>query len=87
MSLEMENTMRLKLTAAAAFAGVAMAALATAASAVPLVATGVRSQANQSLAQPVDYRNYCGRWRAECSDRYPARGWRYRRCLSYHGCL
>ena len=44
----------------------------------------------EALAQPVEYggryRNYCGRWREECRERWGFRSWRYRRCMSIHGC-
>ena len=39
------------------------------------------------LAQPVGYRSFCGRWREECREKWGFRTWRYRRCLSFHGCL
>ena len=30
--------------------------------------------------------NQCRAWRNECADRWPARGWRFQRCLRRHGC-
>ena len=70
-----------------ATAALAFGALGTiGAQAAPVVPSGPFAQSSQSLAQPVDYRNYCGRWRDECRERWGFRSWRYRRCMSYHGC-
>lgn len=40
-----------------------------------------------SLAETVQYRFYCRRWRHECARRWGFGGWRYRRCLTIRGCL
>jgi hypothetical protein len=80
--------MRQKLIAAAGLACLGACVLVTTAQAAPLTLLATPTPAhNQSLAEPVGYRNYCYRWRKECAERWPARGWRYRRCLSFHGCL
>ena len=39
------------------------------------------------LAEAVQYRPYCRRWRFECARRWGLGGWRYRRCLTIRGCL
>lgn len=39
------------------------------------------------LAETVQYRFYCRRWRHECARRWGFSGWRYRRCLTIRGCL
>ena len=40
-----------------------------------------------SLVTPADWRARCHRWRIYCDERYPAGGWRYRRCLAFHACV
>jgi hypothetical protein len=85
----METNMRLKLSLLATLACLGTGAVTTGASATPLHSLPLLTEptaVNQTLAQPIGYRNYCGRWRHECGDRYPARGWRFRRCMSFHGC-
>jgi hypothetical protein len=64
----------------------APALLVVAAQAAPVAPRGPAAGLEQSLAQTVDYRGYCSRWRAECSNRWGWRTWRYRRCMTYHGC-
>ena len=74
------------LLVATSFACVALGALVTGAEASPLSLIVGPAVEHQSLAQPVDYRNYCGRWREECRERWGWRTWRFRRCLAIHGC-
>ena len=80
--------MRLKLLSATA-ALVCVALSSMGAQAAPVVPASPFAQSSKSLAQPVDYRtfrNRCVQWREECRERWGFRSWRYRRCVSYHGC-
>ncbi len=36
--------------------------------------------------EPAQYRNYCARWRHACANRWGWSTWRYRRCITAHGC-
>lgn len=83
--------MRSTLLAAAGIACLAVASLTTAANAAPVGLTTPPNVELQSLTEPVAYRtryvNHCTRWRIECRARWGVGTWRFRRCLSYHGCL
>jgi Spy/CpxP family protein refolding chaperone len=83
----METTMTRTTTlmvAAAAFASLAMAATVPA-NAAQLPARPAGIEQSHSQVQTVDYRNYCGRWRAECRERWGFT-WRFRRCVAARGC-
>ena len=71
-------------TLAAAIAGPLAVADQAGAASLPKLAP---IAGGQSLGEPVQYRNYCHRWRRECAHRWGWGGWRYRRCLSIRGCL
>ena len=43
--------------------------------------------AQASKATLVDWRGRCFKWHAFCHHKYPMGGWRYRRCLGFHGCF
>jgi predicted transglutaminase-like cysteine proteinase len=78
--------MRLRLIALTAVTCLGAATLVTQAQAAPVTGLTTPLATNQSLAEPVAYRTYCSRWREECRERWGFRTWRYRRCLSFHGC-
>ena len=62
---------------------IATAMLSLPASAVPLAP---QTKAPFSLAEKVDWRGHCSRWRHECSSRWGWGTWRFRRCMVFHGC-
>ena len=81
--------MRTALLAAAGFACLALGS-ASGAIAAPAGLTLLPNLEAQPLAQQVDYRgryvNHCVRWRHECRERWGLGTWRFRRCMSIHGC-
>jgi hypothetical protein len=81
--------MRTALIAAIGFACLALGS-ASGANAAPAGLTLLPKLETQSLAEPVTYRtryvNHCVRWRNECRERWGWRTWRFRRCMSRHGC-
>lgn len=83
--------MRTALLTAAGIACMAFTSLPQAANAAPVGLTTLPNIETQSLTEPVAYRtryvNHCTRWRVECRARWGVGTWRYRRCLSFHGCL
>ena len=83
--------MRTALLAAAGIACLALGSLATTANAAPAGLTQLPALETQSLLEQVAYRtryvNHCSRWRDVCHNRWGWRTWRYRRCMSIHGCL
>jgi hypothetical protein len=86
LSKNEEMTMRTTLLATAALAFMAASSMSVpAAQAAPFGLTLPTAQ-NQSLAEPVDYRTYCGRWRDICRDRWSWGTWRFRRCMALHNC-
>ncbi len=72
---------RLALACLLVVAG-SMTIVAPAAMALPKLDTIVAGRA----VEPVQYRNYCVRWRHECAHRWGWGTWRFRRCLTGHGC-
>lgn len=81
----MEIVMRYQLLTAATFAMMAVGATSNATQAAPLGFNVSPTVQNQSIATPVNYRNYCGRWSGECRARWGL-SWRYGRCMRLHGC-
>ena len=79
--------MRSKHLAPSSLAVLALGAMTLGAQATPLNQSSPYRLENPTLAQTVDYRSYCSRWRDICINRWGYRTWRYRRCLSVHGCL
>jgi len=78
----------MRLLTAACF-GLAFAA-ALALSGVPASAIETQpgaSTAGAGIVQLADWQARCDRWRIYCHERYPAAGWRYRRCLAFHACV
>ena len=72
------------LTLAAVMAPLAFCALPS--QAVPLNSVPAAvAKSEAGILTQVQFRR-CGFWRRECMVRWPALGWRYRRCLAYHGC-
>ena len=72
---------RLTMIGLLAIAG-SMATAAPAAMALPKLESVVAERG----VEPVQYRNYCSRWRNECAHRWGWGTWRYRRCITAHGC-
>jgi hypothetical protein len=75
--------MKRLLTLAAVMSPLVLTALPT--HAVPMNALPAGANAETGLATQVQWRR-CGFWRRECAIRWPGLGWRYRRCLTIHGC-
>ena len=72
-----------------AFFGLALAVSALVLTAVP--ASAIETQpaataAQESIVTLADWGARCRRWRLYCHERYPAPGWRHRRCLLLHAC-
>ena len=70
--------------------GLALVVAALALGGVPASAIETQpeaSAAKASLVTLADWRARCHRWRIYCHERYPAGGWRYRRCLAFHACI
>jgi hypothetical protein len=89
VDIKTENIMRKALLAAAGFACLAIGS-ASGANAAPAALTLLPNIETRSLAEPVAYRtryvNHCVRWRHECRQRWGFGTWRFRRCMSIHGC-
>lgn len=80
--------MKLKLALASAVlaAGLALSA-GTASAASPAPLTLLKELAGvSSPVEQANYRRRCAKWRAICANRWPALGWRFRRCMRTHGC-
>ena len=70
--------------------GLALAVSAFSLSSVPAsaVETPAAAAAISSHVTKVEERHErCHHWREECHERYPGGGWRFRRCLTIHGCV
>ncbi len=87
--------MRRSLFAACLIAGAAALSLSSA-HAAPLSSAPEAVSPAQSMIEDVQYRPFrdrgrvlsrCQRARIQCASNYPARGWRYRRCLAARGCF
>ena len=68
--------------------GFALALSAFALAGAPASAMEVSAvpSAPSSAITKVDWRSHCDRWRVRCRQKYPAGGWRFRRCLAIHAC-
>ncbi|MCB1511674.1 MAG: hypothetical protein KDJ36_12300 [Hyphomicrobiaceae bacterium] len=74
------------LIATAALAALAGFASAPASAAAPTASPLLKSLgANSTTAELVQYRG-CRRVRRMCAGRFPARGWRFQRCMRRRGC-
>jgi hypothetical protein len=63
-----------------------VSAFALAGTPVSAVEASAIPPAVSSNVMKADWSGHCRRWRIRCGERYPAGGWRFRRCLAIHGC-
>jgi hypothetical protein len=79
--------MRSALLATAVMTCLMIGSVGTPAQALPISMPTVSTVDIKPLAEPVGYRNYCGRWVSECRARWGLGTWRFRRCLAIRGCI